>query len=98
MKNFPGNFYLKKKIGYWHDLNDKDLLSGRDIKINKLEEDFFVSNIHKIGYPKNNKIKKNKYLKILTKAFQRRFRQSLINGIIDQECLLISKNIAKKFK
>ena len=97
-EKFPWKYLSKKKIGYWHDLNDKDLLTSRDIKINKFEEDFFVSNIHKIGYPKNNKIKKNKYLKILTKAFQRRFRQSLINGIIDQECLLISKNIAKKFK
>ena len=90
--------FIKKKNGYWHDLNHKDLLRSRDMKTNKSEEDFFVSNIYKIGYPKNNKIKKNKYLKILTKAFQRRFRQELINGIIDQECLLISKNIAKKFK
>ena len=66
------------------------------MKINKFEEDFFVSNIHKIGYPKNNKIKKNKYLKILTKAFQRRFRQELVNGIIDKECLKISENLLKK--
>ena len=35
--------------------------------------------------------------KILTKAFQRRFRQNLINGIIDQECLIISENLSKKF-
>ena len=32
----------------------------------------------------------NKYLII---AFQRRFRQSLINGKIDKECLLISNNL-----
>ena len=68
------------------------------MKTNKFEEDFFVSNIYKIGYPKNNKIKKNKYLKIITKAFQRRFRQELINGIIDKECLKISKNLTKKIK
>ena len=43
----------------------------------------------------------NKYLddeKInLTKAFQRRFRQNLINGKIDQECFLISKNLMKSW-
>ena len=33
--------------------------------------------------------------KTLVSAFQRRYRQDLINGKIDQECLLISKNLAK---
>ena len=33
---------------------------------------------------------------MLIKAFQRRFRQKLINGIIDEECLDISNNIIKK--
>ena len=37
----------------------------------------------------------NKYDKIITFAFQRRFRQELINGKIDKECLLISKKLAK---
>ena len=97
-EKFPWKYLSKKKIGYWYDLNHKDLLRSRDVKTNKFEEDFFVSNIYKIGYPKNNKIKKNKYLKILTKAFQRRFRQELINGIIDKECLKISKNLRKKIK
>ena len=41
---------------------------------------------------------KNKNNKLLTRAFQRRFRQDLINGIIDQECLLISKNLTKNIK
>ena len=42
------------------------------------------------------KLKKNKFLNYTIKAFQRRFRRELINGKIDQECLLISKNLAKK--
>ena len=50
------------------------------------------------GYSRVLNKNKNINIKLLTKAFQRRFRQSLINGIIDQECLLISKNIAKKLK
>ena len=48
----------------------------------------FTKNIVDI-VEKNTKIKKIN----LTKAFQRRFRQKLINGKIDQECLLISKNL-----
>ena len=32
-------------------------------------------------------------LEYLTKAFQRRFRQDLVDGKIDQECLIISKNL-----
>ena len=97
-EKFPWNYLAKKNIGYWHNLNQKDLLSDRGMKVNKFEEGVFISNIHKVGYPKNNKIKKNKYLKILTKAFQRRFRQELINGKIDKECLKISENLRKKFK
>ena len=38
-------------------------------------------------------IKQNR--KYLILAFQRRFRQSLINGKSDQECYLISKNLLK---
>jgi len=54
--------------------------------------------LYKIGYARVLNKNKNENIKLLATAFQRRFRQSLINGIIDQECLLISKNIAKKFK
>ena len=37
--------------------------------------------------------RQKKNIKYLTLAFQRRFRQSLVNGRIDKECLLISKNL-----
>ena len=37
--------------------------------------------------------KKDRYLIFVIKAFQRRFRPELINGKIDQECLLISQNL-----
>jgi len=92
-EKFPWKYLSKKNIGYWHDLNPRELIKNRSLIINKIEEKIFIQNIHKIGYPKNDKIKKSKYLKILTKAFQRRFRQELINGIIDKECLKISKNL-----
>ena len=41
-------------------------------------------------------INKNKFNKNITFAFQRRFRQELVNGKIDKECLLISENLIKK--
>ena len=42
-------------------------------------------------------LNKDRYLRYITKAFQRRFRQELIDGKIDRESLLISKNLLKKF-
>ena len=64
----------------------------------KIDKRNFYNNLSKIGYLIKNpkEIKKNDYLNLVTKAFQRRFRQELINGEIDQECLLISQNLAKK--
>ena len=97
-EKFPWKFLSKKNIGYWHDLNQTDLSRNRRLVVNKFEEEIFIKNINKIGYPKNNKIKKSKYIKILTKAFQRRFRQELINGIIDKECIKICENLRKKIK
>ena len=97
-EKFPWKYLSKKKIGYWHDFKQRDLLKNRNLKINKFEKKDFINNLYKIGYLKSSKIKKTKYLKVLAKAFQRRFRQELVNGIIDKECTIISKNLANKFK
>ena len=43
------------------------------------------------------KVDKDKNLKIISTAFQRRFRPDVVNGIVDKECLIISNNLAKKF-
>ena len=55
----------------------------------------FLKNLYKIGYYNFNKIQLNKKKLFLVKAFQRKFRQNLINGKIDKECFLISKNLIK---
>ena len=95
-EKFPWKKLAKNKIGYWHDLNSNKLLSERCIKISYKDKAAFIKNLNKIGYQKNL-IKNNvKFSKILTTSFQRRFRQELINGIIDKECLTISKNLIKK--
>ena len=52
-----------------------------------------MRNLYRIGYSKVEKIGLKKNEIILTKAFQRRFRQDLVDGKIDKECYLISKNI-----
>ena len=97
-EKFPWKDLSKKQIGFWHNLNKKNLLNGRNQRINRLDKNLFIKNLYKIGYAKNlNKIDL-KFPKLLTVAFQRRFRQDLINGIIDQECLSISKNLINKFR
>ena len=96
-EKFPWQYLSKRKIGYWHNLNQKRLLKERNQRVGELDKNIFIQNLYKIGYVKNLSKKNNQYLKILTSAFQRRFRQGLINGIIDKECLIISKNLVKKF-
>jgi len=92
-EKFPWKYLSKYKIGYWYNLNEKKLFKKRNQTVGKLDKDRFIKNLYKIGYPKNKFLKKPKYLKLLTIAFQRRFRQGLVNGIIDQECLIISNNL-----
>ncbi len=98
-EKFPWEHLSKNKIGIWHTLNKQDLIKNRKLKISKIEENIFFRNLFKIGYsktfPKN--IGRNKYLRELIKTFQRRFRQELVDGKIDQECIIISKNLIKAY-
>ncbi|MDB9711065.1 N-acetylmuramoyl-L-alanine amidase [Candidatus Pelagibacter ubique] len=98
-EKFPWEYLSKNKIGIWHTLNKQELLKNRKLKISKIEENIFFRNLFKIGYsktfPKN--IGRNKYLRELIKSFQRRFRQELVDGKIDQESLLINKSLIKAY-
>ena len=98
-EKFPWEYLSKNKIGIWHTLNKQDLIKNRKLKISEIEENIFFNNLFKIGYSKKytKDISKYKYLIELTKTFQRRFRQELINGKIDQECLLINKSLIKAY-
>ncbi len=95
-EKFPWKYLSKNKIGYWHTLNNQKLLKERRVKISNLEKIKFIKNLYKIGYTNKTELNKEKHFKILSLAFQRRYRQELINGIIDQECLSISENLLKK--
>lgn len=94
-EKFPWKYLAKKKIGYWHNLNEKNLIKKRNIGICHSDKNKFIKNLFEIGYPRNYDVFFPKYSKLLTKAFQMRFRQGLINGIIDEECLIISENLLK---
>jgi len=97
-EKFPWYYLSKRKIGFWHSTSKKKLINTRNQKITEIDRNHFNKNLCKIGYTKNL-IKKNiRYSNKLTIAFQRRFRQDLINGIIDKECLIISKNLVKIYK
>ena len=97
-EKFPWKYLSENKIGLWHTLPTKILKINRLKKIDLESKKNFYINLLKIGYSlKNPKIiKKNIFLNFVVTAFQRRFRQELINGKIDQECFLISQNLAKK--
>ncbi len=96
-EKFPWEYLSKKKIGYWHNLNNSKILKLRNLKINDLEKKAFIKKMTEIGYMSNHKQNKFNMVSIV-KAFQRRFRPMLINGVIDKECLIICKNLANRMK
>ena len=98
-EKFPWKYLSKNKIGLWHTLNKQELTKNRKLKTSREEESIFFNNLFKIGYSKKTTrdISKVKYLRELVKTFQRRFRQELVDSKIDQECLIISKNLIKAF-
>ena len=87
-EKFPWRELAKSRLCYWHNLNEKNIIKFRNQKISLNNENIFLKNLFKIGYSKKN-------IKFTIKAFQRRYRQALINGKIDKECFLISKNLLK---
>jgi len=98
-EKFPWKYLSQNRVGLWHTVKKQELLKNRTIKTITVDKEFFLNNLFKMGYSKkiSNNISKERHLSCLIKAFQRRYRQNLIDGKIDQECLLISQNLVKKF-
>ena len=92
-EKFPWRYLANKKIGIWHKIDEKKLKKIRNKKITKNEILKFIKYLNKIGYFVKN-LSKNKKFK-LVKSFQRRFRQKLVNGKIDRECLIIGEKLSK---
>ena len=94
-ENFPWKKLAKIKLAKWHKLNEKKIKKFRLQKLNKREENDFLKNLYSIGFGRVRKVESKLNKKFLFNAFQRIFRQGLINGKSDKECLLISKNLLK---
>ncbi len=94
-EKFPWKDLAKSKLSQWHNLDEKKLEQERLISLNLVEEKNFMINLNKIGYSKIFRKTNNLKKRTIIKAFQRHFRQKLINGIPDQECLKISENLMK---
>ena len=88
-EKFPWKNLANLKLAIWHSLNESSLKKDRKKILNKDEEIIFIKNLNKIGYGVIKRLSFNSNKKFITKAFQRRFRQNLVNGIPDQECFLI---------
>ena len=89
-EKFPWKFLSKKKIGIWHNINSKILISSREKK-SELNLHKFIKYLKKIGYHIEYS-NPNEFEKII-KIFQMRFRPELINGKLDLECYKIAKSL-----
>ena len=94
-EKFPWRQLANNKIGIWHSCKPSLLRKYRNIKILKKKDKIkFIKNLNKIGYCFSSK--KKSFLVKMLKAFQRHYRQELINGHADKECLIIAQNLSKK--
>jgi len=93
-EKFPWREFSKKQIGIWHNLKPESLKKFRKIDNNKKKDRIkFIKNLRRIGYHLPNN--KKSFLIQIVKSFQRHYRKELINGKIDEECLLIAHNLSK---
>ena len=93
-EKFPWKHLAKKKIGYWYDISKLKKHNFKKTNLRKL----FFTNLYKIGYRYFDKKKPSRSDLKVIKAFQRRFRQSKVNGLIDQESLQISYYLTNTLK
>lgn len=95
-EKFPWLILSKKGLGNWHNINKAE--AKIEIKQPNILRNKFFNNLHKIGYRYFDKKKSSKFDIKIIKAFQRRYRQNKINGLIDNECIQISSYLAKDLK
>ena len=98
-EKFPWHKLAKQGIGLWHSISTQSLKKNRKIELDKISKKKFYRNLNKIGYftKKAENLKNRKFNNCIVKAFQRRFRQELVNGKLDKGCFIISNNLAKKY-
>ena len=94
-EKFPWKKLAKSNLCAWHNLNENRIKKFRKIKLKRFEKKICFKNLNKIGYPKISNIVSNRQEAIVVKAFQRKYRPNLINGLVDKECFLLSKSLIK---
>ena len=92
-EKFPWHRLSKEGFCIWHKLKKKNLEKFRKFSLSNFDKKIFINNLNKIGYNCDKGYSNDIKQRLLTIAFQRRFRQELVDGKIDKECLLISKNL-----
>jgi N-acetylmuramoyl-L-alanine amidase len=92
-EKFPWKKLYKNDLAIWHSLDEKFINNFRLKKLININKKNMVKMIKKLGY--SRVLKAHHLDKDFTKAFQRRHRQQLINGIFDQECYLILNSLQK---
>ena len=94
-EKFPWKILANQNLCHWHKLKESKIKKFRNQRISFFEQKKFIKNLNLIGYSNGHRKKTKVYNVKIIKAFQRKFRQSLINGKIDLECFLISKSLVK---
>ena len=94
-EKFPWKKLYKNDLAIWHSLDEKFIKNFRLKKLININKKNMLKMIKKLGYTRV--LTADSLDKDFIKAFQRRYRQDLINGIFDQECYLILNNLQNSF-
>ena len=90
-EKFPWKKLYKNDLAIWHSLDEQFIKNFRLKKLININKKNMLRMIKKLGYTRV--FTADSLDKDFIKAFQRRYRQDLINGIFDQECYLILNNL-----
>ena len=94
-EKFPWKKLYKNDLAIWHSLDEQFIKNFRLKKLININKKNMLRMIKKLGYTRV--LTADSLDKDFIKAFQRRYRQDLINGIFDQECYLILSNLRNSF-
>jgi len=94
-EKFPWKKLYKNDLAIWHSLDEQFIKNFRLKKLININKKNMLRMIKKLGYTRV--LTADSLDKDFIKAFQRRHRQQLVNGIFDQECYLILNNLQNSF-